>query len=135
MTDHTMLNDSTLSILRMALDGLSLRQQMIGRNIANVDTPGYRAQTVDFETAIKRALNQKKAIGLQRTQSGHLAAPAQNATFAIAQRPGGSVRADQNNVDIDVELMDMTETALRFQALSQAASKKLLLLKNLASGR
>ncbi|MGB9798965.1 MAG: flagellar basal body rod protein FlgB [Thermanaerothrix sp.] len=135
MADNGMLNDSTLSILRMALDGLSLRQQMIGRNIANVDTPGFHAQTVDFETAVKRALTQNKVIGLQRTQPGHLAAPTQNATFTIAQRPGGSVRADQNNVDIDVELMDMTETALRFQALSQAASKKLLLLKNLASGR
>ncbi|WP_299026658.1 flagellar basal body rod protein FlgB [uncultured Thermanaerothrix sp.] len=135
MTESTMLQDSTFNILRMALDGLSLRQQMIGRNIANIDTPGYHAQNVDFETAIKRALTRQKTVDLQRTQPAHLAAPAGVYSFTVLQRPGGSTRADQNNVDIDVELMDMTETALRFQALSQVASKKLLLLKNLSSGR
>ncbi|KPL84117.1 hypothetical protein SE15_02775 [Thermanaerothrix daxensis] len=135
MSENPMINDPTFNILRMALDGLSLRQQMIGRNIANVDTPGYQAQSVDFETAVKRALARQKTVSLQRTQPGHLSAPAESSSFTVLQRPGGSTRADQNNVDIDVELMDMTETALRFQALSQAASKKLLLLKNLASGR
>jgi len=135
MSGNSMINDSTFDVLRMALDGLSLRQQLIGRNIANVDTPGYRAQTVDFETAIRRALGQSASLGLQRTNPGHLLAPKAAGGVRALERPGGSTRADQNNVDIDVELTDMTETALRYQALSQAASKKLLLLKQITSGR
>jgi flagellar basal-body rod protein FlgB len=50
-------------------------------------------------------------------------------------RTGGSMRADGNNVDIDVELMEMTETGIAYQALTQAASKKLALLKSIAMAR
>ena len=135
MRGSSIINDSTLDVLKMALDGLSLRQQFIGRNIANIDTPGYRAQTVDFETAVKRALGRSASLDLRRTSPGHLLATKTEGGMRALERPGGSTRADQNNVDIDVELTDMTETALRYQALSQAASKKLLLLKQITSGR
>ena len=48
------LIDPTTSILEQALDGLSSRQAAISSNLANIDTPGYQAQTVDFETALQR---------------------------------------------------------------------------------
>jgi flagellar basal-body rod protein FlgB len=125
--------DSALRTARAALDGLSLRQQAISRNLANVDTPGHQAQTVNFEETLKRLSQKDGSMALETTDAAHLAAPAaQKAGFSVSARPGGSFRADQNNVDIDVEMTDMSEAGIQYQAVSQAVSKKLLLLKTLA---
>ena len=129
-------DDVTLRTLNHALDGLSQRQQVISANLANIDTPGYQAQTTDFETALRRAEGDDHTLALTTTSSGHLAAPstAINGTVLLA-RPGGSARADGNNVDVDQELMDLSATGIEYQALSQLISKKLLLLKAIATGR
>ncbi|MBI3761205.1 MAG: flagellar basal body rod protein FlgB [Chloroflexi bacterium] len=129
------LTDDALRTAQTALDGLALRQEMIGRNIANVDTPGYRAQNVSFENTLQRAQGDSQVLGIVTTRAGHLAAPARPALMQVVSRRGGSVRADDNNVDIDRELTEMAETGIRFQALTQLVSKKLLLLKSIATGR
>lgn len=127
-------NDTSLRAAKMALDGLSMRQQAIGQNLANVDTPGYQASTVKFEDAIRSVFKKHTSLRMASTDPQHLSAAAQKTTTGAvsALRTGGSAREDGNNVDIDVELIDMTETGISYQALTQAASKKLLLLKNIA---
>jgi flagellar basal-body rod protein FlgB len=130
-------SDNAFTSASMALDGLSARQQAISRNIANVDTPGYNAQTVDFETTIQHVLAGQGAGQLQMASNsaGHITQSAtSSAPFQTVNRPGGSERADQNNVDIDTELSDMSETGIQYQAVSQEISKKLLLLKAIAQG-
>jgi flagellar basal-body rod protein FlgB len=124
--------DSSMKASEAALDGLSLRQQAISRNLANVDTPAYHAQTVDFESTLKNAISGKKGLALQTTNPSHLALTAQKTGYTLSNRPGGSERADQNNVDIDVEMTDQSETGIQYQAVSQAVSKKLALLKLIA---
>ncbi len=128
----SLFNDPSLKAATMALDGLSLWQQAISRNLANVDTPGYRAQTVDFESAIRSAMKSGNSIQLAATQPAHFGISTQSASFRATSRPGGSLRADQNNVDVDVELADMAEAGIQYQAISQEISKKLLLLKAIA---
>ncbi len=49
------VSDAVTQVLRTALDGVSLRQQVTADNIANVDTPGFRATSVDFETSLRQA--------------------------------------------------------------------------------
>ena len=124
--------DNASRAAKAALDGLSLRQQAISRNIANVDTPGYQAQTVNFEDTLKSMLNNSGTLPLTLTSTAHQASPTQSVGFTLSNRPGGSFRADQNNVDIDVEMSDMSETGIQYQAVSQLMSKKLQLLKTLA---
>jgi flagellar basal-body rod protein FlgB len=48
--------DAVSNVLNSALDGISLRQNVIADNIANVDTPGFRARSVDFESSLKSAI-------------------------------------------------------------------------------
>jgi flagellar basal-body rod protein FlgB len=124
--------DNASRAAKAALDGLSLRQQAISRNIANVDTPGYQAQTVNFEDTLKSMLNNSGTLSLKTTNTAHQASPTQAAGFTVSNRAGGSFRADQNNVDIDTELSDMSEVGIQYQAVSQLVSKKLQLLKTLA---
>ena len=128
----SLFSDSATRVAKTALDGLSLRQQAISRNIANVDTPGYQAKTVNFENTLKSVLNQNKSLPLKTTSSAHLASAANKVAFTLSNRPGGSFRADQNNVDVDTEMSDMSETGIQYQAVTQLVSKKLQLLKTLA---
>ncbi len=129
----SLFSDNAMRTARTALDGLSLRQQAISRNMANVDTPGYQAQTIDFEDTLKRLVGQDGSMSLETTNSAHLLPSSEETTgFSITHRQGGSFRADQNNVDVDVEMTDMSETGIQYQAVSQTVSQKLLLLKALA---
>jgi flagellar basal-body rod protein FlgB len=139
MTD-SITNDRAIRTAAAALDGLSRQQELVGQNLANVDTPGYRAQSADFQTALRRALHEEarpglKAAALEVTQPGHIAAQDQPDGIQLSLRQGGSLRADGNNVDIDVELSQMAETGIQYHAMTQLVSKKLILLKNLVSGR
>ncbi len=131
----SILSDDALRAARLALDGLSTRQQVISRNLANVDTPGYRARQVKFEDALKQVFQGGKSLGLEQSHTAHLASPTQRAGVQVTQRPGGSLRADLNSVDIDVELLEMSETGIQYQALTQSVSKKLQLLKLIANSR
>ncbi len=131
----SLVNDPTFSALKFALDGLSRQQEVLGQNIANVDTPKYLAQTVDFQSTLKRALGQNKVMPLSTTHAQHIAFNDQPFGIQTTFRQGGSVRADGNDVDIDVEMEAMTENNIQYQALTQMISKKFLLLKNIVSGR
>jgi flagellar basal-body rod protein FlgB len=88
-----------------ALDGLAARQRAIANNIANVNTPGYRAQRVSFEDALAASV----ADGDGRVR----------ASTAASLEP---TRLDGNNVNLDTETLSNIDTVLRFQFASQAAS-------------
>lgn len=124
--------DNAIRAAKLALNGLSLRQQIISRNLANVDTPGYQAETVDFEDTLKRALDKGPSLAMKLTDEAHQVSSEQSLGFTSTLRAGGTGRADQNNVDPDVEMIDMSETGIQYQAVSQVISQKLLLLKTLA---
>jgi flagellar basal-body rod protein FlgB len=118
------IKGQTYEDLKIALDGLALRQQVISRNIANVDTPGYQAQNVSFEQVIKQAAAKAEPLALSVTNVGHMQLDVPSPTVTLINRVGGSDRVDGNNVDIDAELTEMNDTAIRYQALAQMISRK-----------
>ncbi|NMB53309.1 MAG: flagellar basal body rod protein FlgB [Leptolinea sp.] len=125
--------DSALNIASKAMDGLSYRKNVISQNVANVDTPGYHALELNFESALQKSMSSSPKLGMQLTDPKHqLSKDEASGIFQAKLRTGGSERADGNNVDIDTELVQMTETGIRYSALSTAVSKKLSLLKNIA---
>lgn len=132
---NSILTDSSTLAAKLALNGLSQRQQVISRNIANVDTPGYHAKSFEFEEALRNVFNRKKGLAMTSTSASHITSTTPKVGFSVNNRPGGSVRADQNNVDIDAELVEMSETGIVYQAVSQSISKKLQLLKTIANAR
>jgi flagellar basal-body rod protein FlgB len=128
-------NDSAMQAVKFALDGLARRQEVIGNNLSNVDTPGYQAQTLDFESALARMLNHPNGVPLAMTQPGHKIGLSERLGMTMQARNSAAWRADGNDVDIDIELNQMAETGIRYQAVSQLASKKLALLKTIAMSR
>jgi flagellar basal-body rod protein FlgB len=129
------INSRSLDAAKTALDGLSLRQQMISRNIANVDTPGYHSQNINFEQAVQTALKKAEQPALTITNASHIQTDKPVTGFTRTDRPGGTERADQNDVDIDSEMAQMNETVIRYQALTQMVSRKFQLIKALATSR
>ena len=133
------LNDKALKVAQMAMNGLSQRQNIIAQNVANIDTPGYKAQKVSFESELGRVISRQKNMNTRAatTHPGHLSStPSRpNSFFTITARQGMTERADGNNVDIDIELAEMTETGLKFEAITNVTSKKLLYLRDIASRR
>jgi flagellar basal-body rod protein FlgB len=128
----SLFSDISTQVAKTALNGLSLRQQAISRNLANVDTPGFKAQTVNFQETLDRMVDHGNLLPLKITDEAHLTTADSETGFSLSLRSGGSLRADENNVDVDVEMTDMSEAGIQYQAVSQAISKKLLLLKTLA---
>jgi flagellar basal-body rod protein FlgB len=136
------LFDSVYDTLQTALNGLALRQQVVSRNLANVDTPGYQAQTVTFENALQSAqktttAQSLPAVQLTVTKPAHMlgVVTPPREPVGVELRQGGSKRADGNNVDVDVELTQMAETGIRYQALTQLITKKYQGLRTIIQGR
>ncbi len=109
-----LLNDP-LQAAQGALDGLSLRHAAISENIANVDTPGYKRKEVPFEQALARSLRNSSA-----GCSGNPCRP--NAPFVpqVVRDSGSEMRTDGNNVDVEREMVQLTDNTLRYETLAQA---------------
>ena len=93
------------------LDPATQRMQLIASNMANVDTPGYRTQDLDFQKEFSRVAGEVAAErGPQGTGAGALHTPPQiESVDGLLERPDG------NNVSIDRESMALGELQLQFR--------------------
>ncbi len=112
-----------------ALDASALRQQVIANNLANVNTPGFKRQDVQFEDQLSRALAQKS----------NPCAPASSVAIdkirpCVVTVNSTSERADGNNVDMEMENVNMADNTLRFDALAQSVAGFFAGLKAVISG-
>ena len=121
-----------LRTVSTALDGLSLRQQAIASNIANVDTPGYKAKKVSFEEQLGQALNgfSNSNVALSTTDMNHIDNDTSSGSILFTESQT-IFRNDGNSVDMDLEMTNLAETTLRYQTLTQLAGKKYAFLKNI----
>ena len=112
------------------------RQVVAASNLANVNTPGYKAKEADFSQALDRQLAQP--MTLATTSPGHLAGPldAASAEGAIPTKniDGATERKDGNSVLIDRELLTMTNAAGSFSRAQTALAAKFKLLRYAISG-
>lgn len=113
--------DEALRFHETALSLRAQRQQLLASNIANADTPNYKARDVDFSKALQGALARGNAPAqgeLVKTASAHLSVQGQptigGLTPQYRQAVQGSV--DGNTVDMDVERNQFTDNALRYEA-------------------
>ncbi len=135
MTDP-ISNNLTLRALSFALDGLSARQRATAHNIANDDTPGYKAHHVSFENQLQRAIhnNSETGLSLEVTNPAHLDLSGSKSPTIEIQHETNSLRNDENNVDIDLEMTNLAQTTIRYQALTQISGMKFSLLKSIIRG-
>lgn len=99
------LFDTVQVALERALSGASLRQEALAENLANVNTPGYQRRDVDFQGALRSAM-----------ESGKAAVAA--TPMEITTDPSAPMRADGNSVDVDAEAAGLAKNGLEYQALT-----------------
>ncbi len=126
------VEDKTIQALASALNFRQLRQEVITSNIANAETPGYKAKRVSFEEALARALDVDGNLSMQTSDSRHF--DVGNGGFdnlepEIYDDPNGVVSEDGNTVDRDAEMALMAENKIMYDAAVQLLNKKLGLLK------
>ncbi|GLY03263.1 MULTISPECIES: flagellar basal body rod protein FlgB [Actinoplanes] len=114
-----MFDDRSSTALRVALAGLSARQNEISNNIANVDTPGFKARKVMFEESLQTAVAQ----GV----SPALATP-------TVHRSLEPTRLNGNNVNLDEETLSHIDTMLRYQLAIRALDGKYSTLREAIKG-
>lgn len=109
-------------ILDKAADASWLRNEAIGNNISNVDTPGYKRQDVAFESVLKKALGHNR---YQSTDSKVAAAKSKNLSVrTFTDYDSFSYRLDGNNVDIENENVMLAENQLKYQGLLAGISQE-----------
>jgi flagellar basal-body rod protein FlgB len=112
------LDDITTTALHSALNGLAKRQRVTADNIANIETPGFLAGRVDFESSLKSALEDRKVSEAQITTARSLE----------------PTREDGNNVNLDAEVLSNVDTNLSYQTMLRAVDEKFGLLRTVIKG-
>ena len=123
------LFDRTLNGLHKQLDLSWRRNQAITSNIANAETPGYRAVDINFSTELDRAFEPEgRQVGpVAKTDDRHVDTIAQSGAHIIPDR-SGATRSDGNNVDLDVQMGKMAMNASRYSMTSTLVYKKMATL-------
>lgn len=102
---------NSINMVEKSLDYLWQKQRVISNNVANIDTPGYKSKYVTFEADFQNRLRTASSTG----DSRRITRAIQSATPTIHENEGGSARLDGNNVNADVQMVEMTRTALQYQ--------------------
>jgi flagellar basal-body rod protein FlgB len=107
-----------MSALQSALRGLAARQRAIADNVSNLETPGFLAARVDFESSLREAL----AAGSPETT---------NVATSRSLAPTG---VNGNNVNLDDETISAIQTNLRYQAALEGVNNKFRLIRTAIRG-
>jgi flagellar basal-body rod protein FlgB len=110
--------DDVLKFHQTALNLRAYRQQLLASNIANADTPNFKARDIDFSSALQSALSSRPGnSGLTTTSPRHLGAGADNpAGVQVLYRTPHQPSMDGNTVDMDVERTQFAENAIHYEA-------------------
>jgi flagellar basal-body rod protein FlgB len=127
----------TISLLEKVLDLRSMKHSLIVSNIANVDTPNYKAFDLMVEEELEKFVGEENQTGLKRTQPAHLPG---NGTGLDRLRPSPvstyplSIKGDGNSVDIDRVMAEQAKNSLMYTVTAEILSRKFVALKDAIQG-
>jgi flagellar basal-body rod protein FlgB len=112
---------SSVNTLQRGLNASWLRNEVIGNNIANVDTPGFKAAHVRFEDLVAEAVETEgSGLGLAVTDDGHIpvsgGAAIDEIQPEIVTDETTTARLDGNNVNIDNEMVELAKNSINYYA-------------------
>ena len=110
--------DAHLQVKRTALNARAYRQELLASNIANADTPNFKARDIDFSSALQGALSARSGtMGMMRTSARHLDSATENPAGAqVLYRTVRQPSIDGNTVDMDVERTQFADNAIHYEA-------------------
>lgn len=116
-----------VNVLKATADASWERNKVIANNIANVDTPGYKRQEIDFESQLARAMGKSRYESVD-AKVGHLTTT-ELKPRVFTDAANFSYRIDGNNVDIDTENVELAANSIKYNGLVEAINQEFANLK------
>lgn len=135
--DTKKLFGSTIDLAAKALDFRSRKHELILSNIANADTPNYKAFDLQVEKALAKLTPSNNQVQLRQTNPGHLPSGGVAGNLrpeALQLSSQFTLRGDGNTVDMDREMAGLAANQIQFRAATQILVKKFQGLKNVIKG-
>lgn len=126
------VDDKTFRALATSLKFREMRQELGSSNVANAQTPGYKAVQLDFEDALARATDVDGNLTMAATDERHFNVGGDgfnNLEPEIYENPNGVVAENGNTVDVEAEMARMAENKIMYDTTVQLINKKLGLMK------
>jgi flagellar basal-body rod protein FlgB len=111
--------DRTMQLLHRTLDLRQARQRVIASNIANEETPGYRATELNFQDSMQAVQRGRSLVTLAVTRGGHIGPRGdsfQQITGKLSAVPAGDLPLDANSVNIELEMAKMSDNAMQYNS-------------------
>lgn len=126
--------ETALGAQQDALRVYQRRHQVLASNLANADTPGFKARDIDFKTALQEA-GSSGPTQMQSTHARHMGggmeAPGGEKLYRVPNQPS----LDGNTVDPDIEMSNWAENVLRYQSSLQFTSGRFSSMKQAITGQ
>jgi flagellar basal-body rod protein FlgB len=120
--------DQTIQLLERTLDLRSARQRVIASNLANEETPGYRASELNFMDQLRSAHQGRLPVVLAATQPRHFglhgAQGVQAITGKLNEVPAGDLPLDANSVNLELEMAKLSDNAMQYNTAATILAKK-----------
>lgn len=131
--------DTYLGVHAQALNVQSKRMEVLADNLANVDTPNYKARDIDFKAALAQAGSPDAPLSLATTSPGHVGGAASNgdvdSSGALKYRTPLAPSLDGNTVDAQMEQAAFADNTVRYQATLTFLSARLKNLMTAITGQ
>ena len=125
-----MIGDSlTSSVVKRALDGVWERQRAISTNLANYDTPGFKAKVVTFEDTLRDEVMKIQQTSKTREEIRSHLPDIETSHIRVAEDRTISQRLDGNNVDMDGESIELAKAQLQYMYLTNSMTNMYARLK------
>lgn len=122
------LIDKTMQLLHRNLDLRSARQRVIASNLANEETPGYRANDLQFAQQLQSAHKGRYPLTLAVTQGQHIGIRGhqgyQAVTGKLAEVPAGDLPLDANSVNLELEMAKSSDNAMQYNATASITAQR-----------
>lgn len=126
------LFDKTTNSLGASMDFRLMRHNLTSANVANAETPGYKAKKIDFEGQLSRALDLEEFPRMDSSHGDHFPI-ARGAISRVApdvyDNPDVNLTNDKNTVDLEREMATLAENTILYKATTELIKKKLGALK------
>lgn len=127
------LFSNTISTLEHALDYSSAKQKVISQNIANVDTPNYKAKDVSFQAVFQDVMEQ--SFEANKSDSRHYDFSSRPSRLpGIINKQNVNYNENGNSVDLDKEMADMATNQIYYNAVTERINGKFNTLQSVIRG-
>jgi flagellar basal-body rod protein FlgB len=125
--------DNLMGFHNKALQIRTDRMEVLAGNLANANTPGYKARDIDFQKAMKTA-QQSSGHNLTRTHDNHIKGATRSSGELQFRIPNQADTGDGNTVDVQVERNNFLDNGLRYQAGMEFLNGKITGMKKAIKG-